>query len=673
MRTESDKRGGGRIAGWTAAAVVAVLGFLPLVQWVRGTVDYDGFPNLLARWVSGTGIVLGIAIVLAILARRITALWPAAQAARIGALVEREPARFVAILTVVACIAYVAAALLVFGGRPLLIDEVAQFRQAEIFASGHLWLPTPEPREFFSSLLMVDANGRTFSQFPPGGPAMMAPLTVLGVPWLTGPLFGAASVIAFAWLLRAIEPDARTRAGAVALFALAPFVVFMSGSYMNCVPTLTWLLVAAGALTHGLQADRPRPALAAVAGFAFGVAATIRPVDALAFAAPAAVWYLARAWRDPARWRDVAAGAAGVAVPVLAMLAFNARTTGAPFLFGYDLLWGKGHELGFHLAPSGVPHTPARGLQQLNVYALQLQDYLFETPIPSLLPAVIALGLSKNWRAADRYLAVSAALLAGLYFAYWHPGFYLGPRFMFALVPFFALWTARSPALVSAHVADDFTRRVLAYGLAASAVLAVATGALPRATQYADSLATERWSRRDVAARAGVHDALVFVRESWEADLVGRMWKLGILATNSESIYRSVDACRLDQAITQLEQQPPDSQHATATLLSLRADSADLETIDAGPGIQLRRDPRLHYSPHCEARLADTRAGVLPLAPLLVLEDGNIYARDLQARDTVLIAAYPHRAIYLLRPTSDAPTAMPAFVPITRDSLAHAL
>ncbi|HEY3883881.1 MAG TPA: hypothetical protein VGL62_01640, partial [Vicinamibacterales bacterium] len=46
--------------------------------------------------------------------------------------------------------------------------------------------------------------------------------------------------------------------------------------------------------------------------------------------------------------------------------------------------------------------------------------------------------------------------------------------------------------------------------------------------------------------------------------------------------------------------------------------------------------------------------------------------RDLHARDTLLLAAYPDRRIYLLRPSSAAPSAMPAYFPVSRDSLAAA-
>jgi hypothetical protein len=74
-------------------------------------------------------------------------------------------------------------------------------------------------------------------------------------------------------------------------------------------------------------------------------------------------------------------------------------------------------------------------------------------------------------------------------------------------------------------------------------------------------------------------------------------------------------------------------------------------------------------------RATETAAGIAPLAPLLAVggpSDRNIYARDLHARDTLLLAAYPGRPIFLLRPSSAAPSAMPAFFPVSKDSLAVA-
>jgi hypothetical protein len=671
------------LEGPIAAGILALLGFLPLVLWIGRDIQYEEFSNQLAGWISGTAVVLGVALVLAILARSIPALWPAERAQAVGRWVEAGRVPVAGAVALLALIAYAFVAFQIFNGRPIVIDEIAQLMQAQIFAQGRLWMPAPAHPEFFSSLQMVTAHGRIFSQYPPGGPAMLTPFTMLGVAWLTGPVAGAVSVLAFAWLLGAAEPDGRIAAGALVLYAFAPFVMFMSGSYMNCVTALTCLLVGAAALANGLASGVSRPALGFVAGLGFGVAATIRPVDALAFALPAAIWYLMVAVRNPARWRDALAAAAGIVPPVAFMLFVNAHTTGAPFLFGYDLLWGHGHELGFHRAPSGELHTPLRGLALINAYVLRLQRYLFETPIPSLLPAIVALALSRAWRAVDRYLAASAALLMGLYLAYWHDGFYLGPRFMFALAPVLALWTARCAPLVWTRLrampnatVGTFLGRVTVYALVASAAIAIVIDIPARATEYAHEENVERWATPQVASRSGVpKGALVFVVESWEAQLVVRMWALGVRAADVEQIYRDVDICRLDEAVSALEARRDAGEPTadpTAVLEGLTDDSVRVKPMMLSPGANLRVDQSYPYPRWCGARIAESMEGVLPLAPFLVLNDGNVYARDLHARDTLLLRAYPTRPVYALRTADASIHALPMFVPVSRDSLRRA-
>jgi hypothetical protein len=200
-----------------------------------------------------------------------------------------------------------------------------------------------------------------------------------------------------------------------------------------------------------------------------------------------------------------------------------------------------------------------------------------------------------------------------------------------------------------------------------------------RAHEYRTNSAPERWATPDVAARAGVHDALVFVREGWEEQLVARLWALGVSRSHVETLYRTVDVCRLDSATTALEATVPrgaarDAVMADpyAQLQPLLADSAQVKPQAVGPGAKLHVQIGYGYSPHCQRRAAETVAGILPLAPMLAIRgpsDRNVYARDLHARDTLLLAAYPNRPIYLLRPTTPAPGAPPAFYPVTRDSL----
>jgi hypothetical protein len=684
-----------------AALVVAALGFLPWVNWVPGGYELPGYHSLLAQWLSGTAIAAGGGIVLTILSRRIQWLWRARDAERIGAWAETHPALAVGLAAAVAGSLYATVARLIFHGRPLLIDEIVQVRQAQIFASGHLWLPVHAHPEFFSSLHMVDAAGKVYSQFPPGGPALLALGVLAGATWIVGPLCGVISVLAFAAFARIAEPNRRIAVAAAALFALAPFTMFMAGSHMNHVTALTCILIGAAALVHatagpdtdprtGLDAaPAPRARtrwLAFLSGLGFGAAATIRPVDALAFAAPAAFWFLWRALRDPHRWPDAIAAFAGVALPMSAMFYVNAHTTGAPLLFGYQVLWGPNHDLGFHPAPWGEPHTPGRGLELINLYFIRLQDYLFETPVPALLPAVGALALTRRVRPADRYLLVSCGLLSTLYFAYWADGNFLGPRFVYALGPALALWTVRFPSLVRDRaraalrpVAATFVFRATAFGLAVCAVIAVAADIPLRAHEYRNNFQTERWATPEIAAQSGVHDALVFVREGWEEQLVARLWALGVSRPHVETLYRAVDVCRLDSATTALESAAARGGTPGAGLVDpyprlapLLADSARVEGRRLGPGANAHIQAGYPYPAHCLRRAEETAEGITPLAPLLAVGgplDRNIYVRDLHARDSLVLAEYPGRRIFLLRPATAAPSAMPAFFPVSRDSL----
>ncbi len=425
---------------------------------------------------------------------------------------------------------YIVIARVVFAGRPLLIDEVVQLFQARIYAAGHLWLPVATHREFFSILHVVDTGDKVYSQFPPGGPAMLTLGELVHAPWLVGPVCGAISVALFTRLVKLTDPDASPafRFGATLLFAVAPFGAFMFGSHMNHTTTLMWLMVATLGVAHVAQSATPRIGWAFVNGLGLGVAATIRPLDALAFALPAAAWLLWLAWHDKRRWTDVFVSGAGVAIPFAAMMWVNGQTTGSPLLFGYEVLWGKAHGLGFHTAPWGMTHTPSRGLELLSLYVTRLQTYLFETPFPAMIPVIAALALTKRLSALDRYLLASAALLGALYFAYWHDGFFLGPRFVFPWLPVLVLSAARLPRLVR----EQFGRGRVWVGtnaaLATGAVMAVGFSLPGRVLIYENGLSSMRVNYTAESAGAGVKDALVFVRESWGAQLTARMWERGI-------------------------------------------------------------------------------------------------------------------------------------------------
>jgi hypothetical protein len=643
---------------WLAAALVVALALLTLAG-ERGDVS---------RWAPGSAVVLGIAVILAMLSLSISTLWPAESFARLCRWGLAHPARSMLLLGLASFALYASISYAVFDASPLNLDEVAQLFQARIFADGALWRTAPPHPEFFSIYHIVDVGGRVYGQFPPGGPAMLALGELLGAAWLVVPLSGAIAVMAWMSALGAAEPRPGVRLGASLLFALSPFFAFLAGTSMNHVPALMWMLIGVAALVRVTHQERSRAWWALGCGLAFGIAGTIRPSDALAFALPAAAWLVARASRDRARWRELAAAGAGVAIPLLAMAIVNALTTGAPLRFGYEVLWGKAHGIGFHADPSGAMHTPARGLSQMSGYLRSLQEHLFELPLPSLLPVLLAFALGRRTSALDRYLLASAALLLSLYTAYWFDGQYLGPRFLIPMVPLLALWTARLPTLVRERAGDGLAIRTTAYAYAVAIGMAAVLLVPARARLYAAASPEMRWDADSAAAAAGVRGAVVLVRESWGSQLLARLHSSGISRVDASRLYRRTDSCLLEERLASVERSELRGTRALAALAPLVADSARVVPSPFSPRTAERVLPGATYGPRCLTRIQQDRAGFTSLVPLVLARD-NVYARDLHERNALLLTLWPGRPVYLLKPESEAPGAPMRFIPVSSDSL----
>ena len=489
---------------------------------------------------------------------------------------------------------------------------------------------------------------------------MLALGDLVGHPWLIGPLVGAGAVAAWGLILREAEPTPAIRGGAVLLFAVAPFVAFMSGSQMNHAATLMWLLLA---LAAWLKLRRGGGLLAALgAGLALGMAAITRPADAVAFGLPAAGWLL---WwvRGGGRGRLVVAAAFGAAAPLAAMLLVNEATTGSAWLSGYQLLWGPNVGLGFHPAPYGPAHTPLRGLELVALYLLRLNVYLFEAPIPGLLGAGIALLLVRRLGPIDRYLLVSAGLLLVGYFAYWHDGFFLGPRFIYPLVPVVTLWTARLPSVVRDSLGAA-SGRAAAIALSLAGLGALAIGIPVRAAQNAAVQPAIRFDA-DRAAPAGVRDAVVLVRESWGSQLLARLWAAGASRPQAERFYRNIDSCRLDHALDSLSAAGSSD---LARLEPLMADSGRLVASPFSPDTSERVLVGAQYDGRCAARINEDRDGTALLAPTVLSRRPDlVFVRDLQWRNRVILEAHPAKSVYLLRRGNDE--VAPTFLPVSRDSI----
>jgi len=670
-----------------AGLVLVVLGFIPFAAFLDVGLEMPGLASQLRDWGTGTALTFGVGLLAWMASRRGHWTEPGAPRAHPWKLSTR-------IDLVAACslMLYALVATIVFSRRPLLIDELAQLWQAQRYAEGHLWVPAPLHREFFSYLHLVDLGDRVYAQFPPGGPFMLWLGVVFGKPWMVGPLCGALCVWLFARIARAAEPGASDRwvLGATVLFATAPFGVFMFGSYMNHVTALLWILGTVVALIELTRAERPSAdgapggdaqsgspdarslALALALGFCLGAAATIRPLDAFAFALPAAIWLVARAGRSGQRWVENIAAGVGVAIPFAAMMYVNLQTTGHPLLFGYEVLWGATHGLGFHAAPWGAPHTPLRGIALASLYQWRLQTYLFETPFPSLLlPAGALLFTRTKLSALDKYLLGSSALVILFYLLYWHDGFYLGPRFVLPLLPVLVLWAARVPRVAADCMASPHLRRGVSAALGFGVVGALVFNLPVRVATYRAGLTSMRVDYAREAEQVKVRSSLVFVRESWGAQLVARLWGLGVSRAKTESIYRGTDACDLELEVSALERDGIRGTAAETRLAVLLArDSSVVQKGTLTPDPTERVRPGAVYAPVCLQRIEDDRAGFLHYAPLRLVTTGdNIYARDLHARDSLLLAQFADRPVYLMKRTGTRVDAPLEYLPLRRDSL----
>ncbi len=181
------------------------------------------------------------------------------------------------------------------------------------------------------------------------------------------------------------------------------------------------------------------------------------------------------------------------------------------------------------------------------------------------------------------------------------------------------------------------------------AALAIgATEILPiRVGQYTNGMLTMRQDPAAVAQAAGARDAVILVREGWGAQLIARMWALGVTRPEAERIYRSTDACALDQALAALEASGGSADELLATLAPLRADSTRLVALSMSSDTTLNAMPGTTWVPRCLRRLEEDRSGFTLWPPMLLVHDGNRWLRDLHARDSLVLT--DTRPLWLLR------------------------
>jgi len=617
-------------------------------------------PEVLFYWLFG-GIVVAVVSVVAATTAADRKIDVAVRASR--RLTGLPPIAFAVLIGVVAMGLSLFFAKFAFANSANTPDEIAQLWQAKIMLHGHLSLPVDPNREFFGLETIVDI-GRWYSQFPIGGPLAMMPGALVGAPWIVNPiLLGFAATFLYLFARRAYgETQGRAIAG---VFVTAPMVLLLAGTWMNhvpvvCLATLSMLLLVA----WDDAASTARSAgIAAAIGVVLGLIATIRPLDAIAVALGVGIFQVSVAIGRAEKWRDVPFQIVGGSAGALPLLLANRATTGSAFRFGYDVLWGEGHRVGFHTDPYGNTHTLQQGLGFASNYISELNMFLLAWPVPAVLFAVVTLVVMRRASRWDRLaLALLGAQLAA-YAAYWGDGEFLGPRFLYTALPSLAILIARAPFVVAERFGRRIGRGAAAFTLACVAIAWLVPGVpfsvLGLAAQARDARQTLKADIAGAVRDANAHNALVFLREPFTTRLTRRLWGIGMPRSDAAQIIARSDACSVLGALRVAEGDSSGSPNKRAFVRSAVVTlpgPAAAPDLDGRPRVRVAS--RKAITPQCQAEIdADRQLGVAPFGPALTLEhfgaDGRIggdviYVADLGDRNEVLRGRFGGRRWYRL-------------------------
>ena len=645
-----------------AALGLALLGLVPVANLLTGGHEVPWWRLGVLIWIGYGGLLLAV---LWVVATRFADSADRMLARASAALLRVPSGVFAATIAIATSALAIAVVHYCYAGRGFTGDEMAMTWHARMLVAGHLAIPAPEHPEFFNTVSVLERDGRWFSQYPIGGPVLLAFGMLLNAVWLVNPLLlGVAAWQLYRFVRRAFdEPTARR---AALLFVFTPFVLVLGATQMNHTPALTFTLLALAELAAWDDGrGRNRFVHALGLGAAVGAIALVRPLDAALVAVPIALFQLSRLRLDHGRLASLAVQCLAGAVPVAFLLWANARTTGSPLVFAYDAAHGSAHGMGFHVDPTGQMHSPTRGLIFASGYLMRFDRFLFEWPLPALLVVCAVLArLQRSTRWDALLLGLLASFLAG-YAAYWHNGFFDGPRFLFPVAPVLVLYAARAPE-AAAQVAHDSWRRVGRLVVPACVTCAWLVP-LPFSS-VPGRLAAQRGQRTklktDVVAQASaarLTNALVLVREPWRGRLLARLRALGVPQFSAEQVVDAVDACALQMALDDADRPGAGSPSERRVQVLADARRAGPASIRRGTiaESQVARAPGGPDTPRCRQEAAADTLGTMPYAMFLreqhVGPDGRlagdvIWARTLGPLDTLLREEFGSRRWYLYQP-----------------------
>jgi hypothetical protein len=282
-----------------------------------------------------------------------------------------------------------------------LHDEHVYMIQARMLLRRTLWMPAypPDVRPFFDSIYLITDRVYAGMYFP-GTALALAAVIGAGMPYWIMTLAAAILAAVFFYLISA-ELFGAARAVVALLMLLSVSGVYTASMTLISVAPF---LAAVFAMIWGWMRFRAshRGRWAVWIGTMAGLAAIIRPVDALCFALPVGVAMVAELWRKPTALAGTIAIVLAVASPFLALqLAQNIGITGN---------WHQSAE-SYYLAKN-YP-APVIGFYQVNERAFLQNQPDWKRPF---LDWILFYYRQHHWRTIDEWgpLRIQQLLLTAL-------------------------------------------------------------------------------------------------------------------------------------------------------------------------------------------------------------------------------------------------------------------
>lgn len=250
--------------------------------------------------IAGSVLVIAIALAAWMLRKRAPAFDPVESLAR-----NPWPSAMAAFALL--CVAMLTVAL----DHPLAGDEHLALFQGRVFAESRLTGEFPQdlvarlvPQGYQSRWLVASASGHVAAIYWPGFSLLLAPFTLLGMPWACNPLLASLSLVLMAKLASRLTSDPRAGGWAMLLALASPGFIGMALTYFSMTAHLLLNLLFAWLL---LERGAARLVAAGVVGSL--ALALSNPVPHALFALPWLVWIA----RQPGARRNLTTLAAGYA------------------------------------------------------------------------------------------------------------------------------------------------------------------------------------------------------------------------------------------------------------------------------------------------------------------------------------------------------------------------